>query len=177
MRTASIFSLTISQHCYKTQQILVAVITGFFHPYLSHIPLSSLLRYARYVWHSQEHGSGEHILHNWSNFWTMIYLGNAIFLIDMAEIMALEPSVWLSGCLLCKLCKFAPFNLRCTYRAIFNSDNYFERCVMRLKKSYWYSSSSPIFFTHEVAESEQFVIWCVSERKCGNGKYLQTQLF
>lgn len=64
VRAVSIFSLTISQ-CYSKQEILVAIITGNFHPYLCHIfcvlPSSEIC-----LLKSQEQGcGGECILYEW----------------------------------------------------------------------------------------------------------------
>jgi len=36
VRTAPIFSLTISQHCFKKQQILLTIVLDVFHTYLSY---------------------------------------------------------------------------------------------------------------------------------------------
>lgn len=111
VRTVSIFSLTISQHCIKQLQILVAIIMGIFHPYFSYtlyvlpsqICLLCVVQSEAWQWWWAHFTQLKQLLNN-------SLLEKHIFLIGIAEIMDLEQSVWLSSYLLCKLLYFAPFN-------------------------------------------------------------------
>lgn len=97
VRTGSIFSLTVSQHCFKQRQILVAIIMGIFHPYLSYtlcvlpsqICLLHVVQSEGWQWWWAHFTQTNKLLNNG-------LLGKHIFLIGMAEIMDLEQSVRLS---------------------------------------------------------------------------------